>query len=135
MIAVHWVIAMIVLDTWQYFIHRYIHLNRFLYKHVHAVHHAQIVPYVYGALYGHPLESLIVDIIGGTLAYLISGMTIRTSIYFFSFSLIKTLDLHSGLCILKVIEVDGEVQQVQHGKKLLKSVECLTQHGSALKSV
>ncbi|XP_039132538.1 sphinganine C4-monooxygenase 2-like [Dioscorea cayenensis subsp. rotundata] len=97
--AVQWVIAMIVLDTWQYFTHRYIHINRFLYKHIHAVHHAQIVPYVYGALYGHPLESLIVDIIGGTLAYLISGMTTRTSIYFFSFSLIKTLDLHSGLCI------------------------------------
>ncbi|KAH7672133.1 Sphingolipid hydroxylase protein [Dioscorea alata] len=96
--AVQWVIAMIVLDTWQYFIHRYIHVNRFLYKHVHAVHHAQIVPYVYGALYGHPFESFL-DIIGGALAYLISGMTTRTSIYFFSFSVIKTLDLHSGLCI------------------------------------
>ncbi|XP_039115148.1 sphinganine C4-monooxygenase 2-like [Dioscorea cayenensis subsp. rotundata] len=98
-VAVQWIIAMIVMDTWQYFVHRFIHVNRFLYRHIHAAHHAQIVPYVYGALYGHPTESLLMDIIGGALAFLISGMTTRTSIFFFSFATIKSLDLHSGLYI------------------------------------
>ncbi|CAA6659771.1 unnamed protein product [Spirodela intermedia] len=37
------VVAMLVLDTWQYFMHRYMHINKFLYKHVHSKHH-MLVP-------------------------------------------------------------------------------------------
>ncbi|KAJ0975305.1 hypothetical protein J5N97_017270 [Dioscorea zingiberensis] len=96
-IALQWFIGMIVVDTVQYFGHRYLHANKFLYKHVHSTHHALVVPYVYGALYGHPLEGLFLDIIGSALAFLFSGMTPRTSIYFFSFSTIKGLDLHCAL--------------------------------------
>ncbi|MCD7471145.1 Arf guanine nucleotide exchange factor sbh1 [Datura stramonium] len=47
------------------FMHRYMHQNKFLYKHIHAQHHRLIVPYAFGALYNHPLEGLILDTIGG----------------------------------------------------------------------
>ncbi|KAM1344797.1 hypothetical protein TB2_033714 [Malus domestica] len=30
------VIAMLVMDTWQFFVHRYMHQNKFLYRHVHS---------------------------------------------------------------------------------------------------
>ncbi|XP_074309726.1 sphinganine C4-monooxygenase 1 [Silene latifolia] len=89
--------AMMVLDTWQYFMHRYMHHNKFLYRHVHAQHHRLVVPYAFGALYNHPLEGLILDTIGGALSFLISGMSPRTSIFFFSFATIKTVDDHCGL--------------------------------------
>lgn len=88
---------MIVLDTWQYFMHRYMHHNKFLYRHIHSQHHRLVVPYAYGALYNHPLEGLLLDTIGGALSFLVSGMSPRTSIFFFSFATIKTVDDHCGL--------------------------------------
>ncbi|MED6140640.1 Arf guanine nucleotide exchange factor sbh1 [Stylosanthes scabra] len=89
--------AMLVMDTWQYFMHRYMHHNKFLYKHIHSQHHRLIVPYSFGALYNHPLEGLLLDTVGGALSFLISGMSPRASIFFFSFATIKTVDDHCGL--------------------------------------
>lgn len=88
---------MLVMDTWQYFMHRYMHHNKFLYKHIHSQHHRLVVPYSFGALYNHPLEGLILDTVGGALSFLISGMSPRASIFFFSFATIKTVDDHCGL--------------------------------------
>lgn len=88
---------MVVLDTWQYFMHRYMHHNKFLYKHIHSQHHRLVVPYAFGALYNHPLEGLLLDTVGGALSFLFSGMTPRASIFFFSFATVKTVDDHCGL--------------------------------------
>ncbi|KAL9225919.1 hypothetical protein vseg_001793 [Gypsophila vaccaria] len=98
-LACQFLTAMMVLDTWQYFMHRYMHHNKFLYRHVHSQHHRLVVPYAFGALYNHPLEGLILDTVGGALSFLISGMSPRSSIYFFSFATIKTVDDHCGLWI------------------------------------
>lgn len=91
------VIAMFVMDTWQYLMHRYMHHNKFLYKHIHSYHHRLVVPYAFGALYNHPVEGLLMDTVGGALSFLISGMSPRASILFFSFATIKTVDDHCGL--------------------------------------
>lgn len=88
---------MLVLDTWQYFMHRYMHHNKFLYKHIHSLHHRLVVPYSFGALYNHPIEGLLLDTVGGALSFLLSGMSPRASIFFFSFATIKTVDDHCGL--------------------------------------
>ncbi|PON57592.1 Fatty acid hydroxylase [Parasponia andersonii] len=96
-LARQFVTAMLVLDTWQYFMHRYMHHNKFLYKHIHSQHHRLVVPYAFGALYNHPLEGLLLDTIGGALSFLLSGMSPRASIFFFSFATIKTVDDHCGL--------------------------------------
>ncbi|KAL0909120.1 hypothetical protein M5K25_023652 [Dendrobium thyrsiflorum] len=89
--------AMIVMDTWQYFVHRYMHHNKFLYRHVHSQHHRLVVPYAIGALYNHPLEGLLLDTFGGAISFLISGMTAQTAVFFFCFAVIKTVDDHCGL--------------------------------------
>lgn len=73
------------------------HQNKFLYRHIHSLHHRLVVPYAFGALYNHPLEGLLLDTIGGALAFLLSGMSPRASIFFFSFATIKTVDDHCGL--------------------------------------
>ncbi|KAJ4800989.1 Methylsterol monooxygenase 2-1 [Rhynchospora pubera] len=88
---------MFVLDTWQYFMHRYMHINKFLYKHIHSKHHTLVVPFAFGALYNHPLEGLILDTAGRALAFLLSGMTPRVGVFFFSFATIKTVDDHCGV--------------------------------------
>jgi len=96
-IVLQFAVAMFVVDTWQYFVHRYMHMNKFLYKHVHSKHHRLIVPYAYGALYNHPAEGLLMDTTAGALAFLVSGMTARTSIFFFSFATVKSMNDHCGL--------------------------------------
>ncbi|XP_041012455.1 sphinganine C4-monooxygenase 1-like [Juglans microcarpa x Juglans regia] len=96
-LAGQFITAMLVLDTWQYFMHRYMHHSKFLYKHIHSQHHRLVVPYAFGALYNHPLEGLLLDTIGGALSFLLSGMSPRVSIFFFSFATIKTVDDHCGL--------------------------------------
>ncbi|KAI7754858.1 hypothetical protein M8C21_022965 [Ambrosia artemisiifolia] len=91
------IVAMFVMDTWQYFVHRYMHINKFLYRHIHSQHHKLVVPYAIGALYNHPLEGLLLDTVGGAISFLISGMTARTAVIFFCFAVVKTVDDHCGL--------------------------------------
>uniref|UniRef100_A0A7N2KW50 Fatty acid hydroxylase domain-containing protein n=1 Tax=Quercus lobata TaxID=97700 RepID=A0A7N2KW50_QUELO len=91
------VVAMFVMDSWQYFVHRYMHHNKFLYRHIHSQHHRLVVPYAIGALYNHPLEGLLLDTFGGAISFLVSGMTARTAVFFFCFAVIKTVDDHCGL--------------------------------------
>ncbi|XP_020255059.1 sphinganine C4-monooxygenase 2-like [Asparagus officinalis] len=96
-VAGQFFVGMFVVDSWMYFWHRYMHLNRFLYKHVHSWHHRLVVPYSFGSQYNHPVEGFLMDTLGGALAFLVSGMTPRTSIFFFSFSTVKGINDHCGL--------------------------------------
>eukprot|EP00246_Nothoceros_aenigmaticus_P003792 TRINITY_DN1498_c0_g1_i1.p1 TRINITY_DN1498_c0_g1~~TRINITY_DN1498_c0_g1_i1.p1 ORF type:complete len:342 (+),score=35.54 TRINITY_DN1498_c0_g1_i1:92-1117(+) len=92
-------VAMLIMDAWQYFVHRFMHHNKFLYRHVHSQHHRLVVPYAIGALYNHPLEGLLLDTAGGGLSFLLTGMTPRTAVWFFCFATIKTVDDHCGLML------------------------------------
>ncbi|MBA0682227.1 hypothetical protein Goari_023962 [Gossypium aridum] len=89
---------MFVFDTYQYFLHRYLHQNKFLYKHLHSKHHRLVVSYPFGAIYSHPIEGLLFDIIGGTMAIYISGMSPLTSA-FSSFCNMKSVNDHFGLML------------------------------------
>ena len=65
----------------------------------HSRHHRLYVPYAYGALYNHPFEGFLLDTCGAGLAYLISGMTPRQGMWFFTCSTIKTVDDHCGYAL------------------------------------
>lgn len=91
--------AMLIMDSWQYFTHRYMHHNHFLYRHIHSQHHRLIVPCAFGALYNHPLEGLLLDTVGGCISFLVTGMTPRTAVFFFCFATMKTVDDHCGLLV------------------------------------
>ncbi|KAH7927874.1 hypothetical protein BV22DRAFT_1006187 [Leucogyrophana mollusca] len=84
------------LDTWQYFLHRLMHTNKFLYKQFHSVHHRLYVPYAFGALYNHPLEGFVLDSLGAVIAEYLAGLTVRQTIFLFAFSTCKTVDDHCG---------------------------------------
>ncbi|KAI1637206.1 fatty acid hydroxylase superfamily-domain-containing protein [Biscogniauxia mediterranea] len=93
------VLAATVLDTWQYFLHRTMHMNKWLYAKFHSRHHRLYVPYAYGALYNHPLEGFLLDTVGAGLGYKAAFMTARQGIVFFIFSTIKTVDDHCGYAL------------------------------------
>ena len=85
-----------IIDTWEYFLHRAMHMNTYLYKTFHSVHHRLYVPYAYGALYNHPLEGFVLDSVGAAIAELIAGMSTREATFLFVVSTLKTVDDHCG---------------------------------------
>jgi sphinganine C4-monooxygenase len=89
-------VAMLVFDSWQYLIHRWMHESKTLYNAIHSHHHRLIVCYAYGALYNHPLEALLLDTVGGVVTFYASGISCRTGVTFFAFASIKTVLDHSG---------------------------------------
>lgn len=94
--ALQFGVAIFMVDTWQYFLHRSMHMNKWLYTTLHSRHHRLYVPYAFGALYNHPVEGFLLDTLGTGLAYMATGMTTRQGMWFFTFSTIKTVDDHCG---------------------------------------
>jgi sphinganine C4-monooxygenase len=94
--AVQYFIGAAIIDTWQYFLHRLMHVNKWMYTHFHSRHHRLYVPYAYGALYNHPVEGFLLDTLGAAVAFKVTRMTLRQGILFFSMSTIKTVDDHCG---------------------------------------
>uniref|UniRef100_A0A7S0RXB2 Fatty acid hydroxylase domain-containing protein n=1 Tax=Chlamydomonas leiostraca TaxID=1034604 RepID=A0A7S0RXB2_9CHLO len=94
--GVQFVIAMFIMDAWQYWIHRAVHVNTWLYKHIHSVHHQLLITYAYGALYNNPIEAILLDTCGAGVAMYVSGMTCKMATAFFAFSTIKTVVDHSN---------------------------------------
>ena len=62
----------------------------------HSRHHRLYVPYAFGALYNHPFEGFLLDTAGTGLAFIVTGMTTRQGMWFFTGSTIKTIDDHCG---------------------------------------
>jgi sphinganine C4-monooxygenase len=94
--ALQFGVAIFIVDTWQYFLHRAMHMNQWLYTKLHSRHHRLYVPYAFGALYNHPVEGFMLDTLGTGVAYLATGMTTRQGMWFFTCSTIKTVDDHCG---------------------------------------
>lgn len=114
--GLQFLLAISIVDTWQYFLHRAMHLNRWLYGEsirrlpdsrndgmltrsivtFHSRHHRLYVPYAFGALYNHPVEGFLLDTAGTGIGFLVSGMTNRQAMWFFTCSTIKTVDDHCG---------------------------------------
>ena len=62
----------------------------------HSRHHRLYVPYAFGTLYNHPVEGFLLDTAGTGIGFLVSGMTNRQAMWFFTMSTIKTVDDHCG---------------------------------------
>ncbi|KAH3661187.1 hypothetical protein OGAPHI_006594 [Ogataea philodendri] len=89
-------VAFVIIDSWQYMLHRAMHLNKWLYRRFHSRHHKLYVPYAFGALFNDPVEGFLLDTIGAGLASLVTGLTPREQIFLYTFSTLKTVDDHCG---------------------------------------
>ncbi|KAF8916872.1 fatty acid hydroxylase superfamily-domain-containing protein, partial [Mucidula mucida] len=86
----------VLIDTWQYFLHRWMHVNKWLYRHFHSWHHRLYVPYAFGALYNHPVEGFLLDSVGSVVAETCTFMTARQTMILFTLATFKTVDDHCG---------------------------------------
>ncbi|KAL8719823.1 MAG: hypothetical protein Q9225_003226 [Loekoesia sp. 1 TL-2023] len=89
-------IAIFFSDSWQYFWHRAMHSNKWMYRNIHAHHHKIYVPYAFGAFYNTLTEAFLLDTIGTTLSLMLSGLTIRQTMLFSTISVMKGVDDHCG---------------------------------------
>ncbi|KAJ3098316.1 hypothetical protein HDU97_004127 [Phlyctochytrium planicorne] len=96
LVLVKFMVATVILDTYQYWMHRWAHKVPFLYRNFHSVHHRLTAPYAYGALYNHPVEGFLMDTIGGAIPSLLLDMHPWTSCIFYSIATFKTVDDHCG---------------------------------------
>ncbi|KAL8713664.1 MAG: hypothetical protein Q9220_002190 [cf. Caloplaca sp. 1 TL-2023] len=62
----------------------------------HARHHEIYVPYSWGGIYDHPIESLFLSVGAFVVAVMGTGMSLRESMIFSAFSSAKTCTDHSG---------------------------------------
>ncbi|KAJ3160576.1 hypothetical protein HDU86_000334 [Geranomyces michiganensis] len=93
------IIASVMLDTYQYWMHRWMHTNRWLYRNFHSVHHELTVLYAFGALYNHPMEGLLMDTVGSGLPTVVLDMHPWTATAFFCIATLKTVDDHCGYAL------------------------------------
>ena len=74
-------IAFCIIDSWQFWLHRLMHINKSLYRRFHSRHHRLYVPYAFGALYNDPVEGFLLDTLGTGIASLVTGLSHRESIF------------------------------------------------------
>ncbi|KAK6461833.1 fatty acid hydroxylase superfamily-domain-containing protein [Scheffersomyces coipomensis] len=89
-------VAFVLIDSWQYWLHRIMHVNKYLYKRFHSRHHRLYVPYAYGALYNDPVEGFLLDTLGTGLASIVTQLSSRETIILYTFATLKTVDDHCG---------------------------------------
>jgi sphinganine C4-monooxygenase len=92
-------VAMLVLDAWQYFMHRLMHSSTYMYRRFHSWHHRVAAPYAFAAQYGHPVDAVLTETLSGAAAYLASGMSPRAAAAFFVFATVKGVEPAArGVC-------------------------------------
>ncbi|RCI16260.1 hypothetical protein L249_3181 [Ophiocordyceps polyrhachis-furcata BCC 54312] len=89
-------LALWLADAWVFFIHRAEHSSPWLYRTFHARHHELYVPYSWGGIYDHPIESLFLSVGAFAVAVVGTGMSLRESMVFSAFSSAKACTDHSG---------------------------------------
>ncbi|KAG0648066.1 putative fatty acid hydroxylase [Hyphodiscus hymeniophilus] len=94
--AFRFAIAIFLSDTWQYFWHRAMHSNRWLFRNMHAPHHRIYVPYAFGAFYNTLWEAFVLDTLGTTLSLYVAGLSTRQATLFGTLSVLKGVDDHCG---------------------------------------
>lgn len=89
-------VCILFIDTWQYWLHRIMHENKYLYRRFHSRHHRLYVPFSFGALYNDPVEGFLLDTVGTGLVAFLLKLTPREGMLLFTFATMKTVDDHCG---------------------------------------
>lgn len=112
--------VILVLDDAEFYLwHRLLHANKFLFRHIHRIHHRAIQPYPLDFIYVHPLEWM-----GGTLGIvaalcLIVGWFGSVNAYVFwaygGIRFLRELDLHAGEQTFLRIDMKVVCNSLYHG--------------------
>ncbi len=93
----HLLVILIFDDTFFYFLHRFMHENKYVYYKIHKIHHEANSPIPIDYIYVHPLEWMS-GFIGPFIGILIlGGVNIYTFWLYLIIRNLHELDIHSGI--------------------------------------
>ena len=82
-LALRFLLGVFVVDSWSYWLHRFMHTNQWWYKNVHSWHHRYNITRLSAAMYNHPLEAFLLDVLGGGLGQIFGFMSIGEATFLF----------------------------------------------------
>lgn len=113
----------------NYYLHRWMHVDKRLYGAIHKLHHSWTASTAYTALYCHPIEHLLVNLLPLFVGPLLCGSHITAIAGWFFMGLIATNSVHSGYWVT----IDHGAHDDHHAKfdvnyGILGVLDCL--HGT-----
>ena len=110
MIALQVFVAFVFDDVFFYFMHRWLHENKYMLKKVHAIHHRAHKPFPLEYLYAHPFEWML-GMVGAFLGFGIILLFMPVHIYsFWIFGALRNLHeihIHSDLKLPGISHIPG----------------------------
>lgn len=94
------IFAFIIDDLYFYFMHRWMHENKFILRKIHSIHHRATTPFPLEYLYGHPLEwimGMFGVVLGFGLIYLVMPINIYAFWIFAALRNLHEIHIHSDL--------------------------------------
>ena len=90
-------LAVIIVDAYSYWLHRLMHTNKFCYKHFHSWHHRYNITRLSAAMYNHPVEALLLDVLGGGWGQIFAGLSIGEATILYALTQWKVVQDHGSM--------------------------------------
>lgn len=106
------VVWMAVNEVLFFHIHRFFHVNKKMYKMVHKIHHQWTAPISFVAIYSHPLENVLANLMPLVMGMVLCGTHVLAAAIMIFVALVHTTAVHSGYWIC-----DDNGMHDEHHKK------------------
>ena len=122
MVLIEIFVVLLIDDLFFYFLHRYMHSNKYIYKRIHKIHHRANTPIPIEYIYVHPIEwmsGMIGPFIG---MILIGGISFYSYLIYLVIRNIHELHIHSGIITSKIFKIipfygTNEHHDIHHAKR------------------
>jgi methylsterol monooxygenase len=111
-LARHIVIWLAVEEVIFFYLHRWMHENKKMYAAIHKLHHTWTAPISYVAIYCHPIEHVLCNMLPFLLGPILCGSHIMAAGIYLLTGIIHTMGVHSGYWICD----DNGMHDLHHEK-------------------